>query len=64
MLQSSCEGGVIPNKAPSSVRVTKYVSPNKRPAGRGQHRHHPATSRAKTLTFVDTAGKVSQESKD
>ena len=60
VLQSSSEGGILPNKVPSSVRVTKYVSPHKGPAGRGRyhHRHNNNFSRAKSLMFCDGSSKV------
>ncbi|MPC13283.1 Codanin-1 [Portunus trituberculatus] len=63
VLQSSSE--VTPSKVPSSVRVTKYVSPRKTPASRGNHRRRQhCSSRAKSLMFAESSSKDTTSSSD
>ncbi|XP_063880733.1 codanin-1-like isoform X3 [Scylla paramamosain] len=63
VLQSSSE--VTPSKVPSSVRVTKYVSPRKAPASRGnQRRRQHCSSRAKSLMFAESSSKEATSSSD
>ncbi|XP_069994120.1 uncharacterized protein dlt [Penaeus vannamei] len=55
VLQVGLPSGFTPNKAPSSVRATKYVSPGKDPGFRNRGRKQPfSSSKAKTLHFADT----------
>ncbi|XP_071519956.1 codanin-1 [Panulirus ornatus] len=57
VLQVGLPSGVAPNKIPSSVRVTRYVSPGKALDFRSRMQEQKIPSKARTLQFFDSCEK-------